>query len=280
MKDCIFTDVQNNIKMKNKTNQYILVNTDLSTNGIIAILHGIKSSIILNKNLYLLNICNNNIEENKDKLKTISQNINNEYNIDVTYYVTKGVINKTNEIIETIVKKIDPLLIIIGINNNIKMVLKLIKNSKIPIITVQEKKPLKDCYKNIVVPMDFSKEAKEKLLWAIYFSKTVGSTIHFLFAKEKDEYLLQKSEDNLVFTKKILSNYSEVKYKIHKVERGKKSVDEYAINFAKEIKSGLIIIIRNKNYFLSRPEKKIILNKEQISIMCLNRNENFYVPCV
>ena len=266
--------------MKNKANQYILVDADLSTKGIIAILHGIKLSIILNKNLYLLNICNNNIEENKDKLKTTSQNINNEYNIDVTYYVTKGEINKSNEIIETIVKKTDTLLIIIGINNNIKRVLKLIKNSKIPIITVQEKKPFKDCYKNIIVPMDFSKEAKEKLLWAIYFGKTIGSFIHFLFAKEKDEYLSQKSEDNLKFTKKILSNYPEVKYKIHKVVRGKKSIDEIAVNFAKETKSGLIIIIRKKNYLLSRPEKKIILNKEQIPIMCLNRNENFYVPCV
>ncbi len=269
--------------MKNKSNQYILVNADFSTSGTFAILHGIILSIILKKNLYLSNTCNKNIEKNNYRLRTISQNIINEYNIGVTYNVVRGKTDKLNEIIPIATglnTDIDPLLIITGINNNIKRVLKLIKNSKTPIITVQENKPYKNCYKDIVVPMDFSKEAKEKLLWAIYFGKNNNSTIHFLFAEEKDEFLSQKSESNLDFTKKILRNYPKIKYKIHRVVRGKKSIDEYAIDFTDKTKFGLIIIMRNKNYILSRPEKKIILNKEKIPIMCLNRNENFYVPCV
>lgn len=265
------------------TNQYILVNADFSTTGTIVILHGIKLSIILNKNLYLLNICNKNIEKHKDKLKIISQNIHDEYNIKVVYDVIFGKPEKLNEIksiASGLQKNVDPLLIIIGINNNIKGLLKLIKISKTPIITAQERSPSKNFYENVIVPMDFSKETKEKLLWAIYFGKNIGSSIHFLFAKEEDEYLHQKSEDNLMFTKKTLSNYPEIKYEIHKVNRGKKSIDEYALNFTKEKIPGLIIIMRNKNYLFSRPEKKIILNKEKNSIMCLNRNENFYVPCI
>ncbi|MBE9469541.1 MAG: hypothetical protein IMY72_14640 [Bacteroidetes bacterium] len=264
-------------------NQSILINADFSTSGTIAVLQGIKLSIILNKNLYLLNICNKNIEENTDKLKIISQNIHNEYNIEVAYEVIYGKpnrLNKINAIASGLEKNIDPLLVIIGINNNVKGLLKLLKNSKTPIITVQEKNPSKNLYKNIIVPMDFSKEAKEKLLWAIYFGKHIGSTIHFLFAEEKDEYLLQKSEDNLMFTKKTLSNYPEIKYKIHKVNREKKSIDEYALNYSKEVELGLTIIIRNKNYIFSRPEKKLLLNREKKPIMFLNRNENFYVPCV
>ncbi|RLD61430.1 MAG: hypothetical protein DRJ01_07895 [Bacteroidetes bacterium] len=269
--------------MKTITNQYILVNTDFSKTGTIAVLHGIKLSILLNKNLYLININNKKIGENKNKLKIISENIHNEYNIEVAYDIIPGKPEKLNEIksiASGLKKNIDPLLIIIGINNNIKGLLKLIKISKTPIISIQNKNLTKDFYNNIIVPMDFLKEAKEKLLWAIYFGKNIGSTIHFLFAEEKDEYLHQKSEDNLMFTKKTLSNYPNIKYKIHKINRGKKSIDECALIFTKEEIPGLIIIMRNKNYIFSRPEKKIILNNEKTSIMCLNRNENFYVPCI
>ncbi len=109
--------------MKNKSNQYILVNADFSTSGTFAILHGIILSIILKKNLYLSNTCNKNIEKNNYRLRTISQNIINEYNIGVTYNVVRGKTDKLNEIIPIATglnTDIDPLLIITGINNNIK----------------------------------------------------------------------------------------------------------------------------------------------------------------
>jgi nucleotide-binding universal stress UspA family protein len=73
---------------------------------------------------------------------------------------------------------------------------RIISYSTMPVIVVKtDKNP--NAYKNIVFPLDLSKESKQKMKWAIHLGKSYNSTIHVLTYKVGDEFLDNKLAANL-----------------------------------------------------------------------------------
>lgn len=153
--------------------------------------------------------------------------------------------------------------------------LKVIVSSKAPFIVVQGKPTKPQNYKNIVYPIDFKNSAKENLIWAAYMAKFYGSKFHLCYVDEADATFKRKIVQNITLAQKYLADQN-IEYEIIKLE-GKK-VDDEAVAYAKESDADMILIATTKNislqdYMLGAHEQKIIVNKEQIPVMCVNPRE-------
>lgn len=148
--------------------------------------------------------------------------------------------------------------------------LKVIVSSDIPFIVVQSP-PQKDQMENIVFPVDFRVETREKLNWVHYLSKYYKVKINIF--KRTDSALKKKVEGNIQFAKKYLQQHN-IDYSIN-TENGKDSFAKETIEFAQSKNADLVLIMTNKNmnftdYIMGPDEQSIIANSAKIPVMCIN----------
>jgi nucleotide-binding universal stress UspA family protein len=155
--------------------------------------------------------------------------------------------------------------------------LKVIVKSKAPFIVVQEPPADQNRYHNIVFPIDFRIENKEKMGMAIYMGKYFDSKIHILKSDTSDKSLKMKINRNLNFAVKYLIQ-NNIEYEIHEVSHGKMA--QHTIDFAQKINADLILIVTTKNitfadYMLGASEQYIIANSSKIPVCCVNPKTSF-----
>ncbi|GAI18925.1 unnamed protein product, partial [marine sediment metagenome] len=73
--------------------------------------------------------------------------------------------------------------------------LKVIVGSEVPFVVVQEP-PANEHFNNIVFPIDFRAETKEKLNWAVYLAKYYHTKLHIIKSKVTDAALIRKVNNN------------------------------------------------------------------------------------
>ncbi len=150
--------------------------------------------------------------------------------------------------------------------------LKVIVSSKVPFVTVQAP-PSDNSFRNIVVPVDFRKEDKEKVNWLIYLNKHFNSKIHIIKPDKSDKRLLRGVSNNILFAKKMLDKRN-VEYDIITAP-GKRSFAKETIEYAVQIKADLMVIMTTKNiglsdYIMGADEQYIIANSAGIPVMSIN----------
>jgi nucleotide-binding universal stress UspA family protein len=155
--------------------------------------------------------------------------------------------------------------------------LKVIVKSKIPFIVVQEPPADQNRYHNIVFPVDFRVENKEKMGMAIFMGKYFDSKVHILKTVTTDKGLTAKVNRNLNFAVKYLIQ-NNVEYEIHDVPNGK--LAQQTISFAQKINADLILIVTTKNitfadYVIGASEQFIIANSSKIPVCCVNPKASF-----
>lgn len=154
--------------------------------------------------------------------------------------------------------------------------LKVIVKSKVPFLVVQDKPSEKHRFTDIVFPIDFKAETREKLSWAIYMGKYFSSRIHLFKPPVTDKAIAKKINTNINFATRYLIQ-NNIEYKIHV---GKKSGNfaKETIAFAQEIDADLILIMTSKNvhmtdFIFGLPEQEIIANSSRIPVMAINPHE-------
>ncbi len=150
--------------------------------------------------------------------------------------------------------------------------LKVIVGSKIPFIVIQDPPTKKDTFKDIVFPLDYRSEAKQKLQWALFLVKYFGVKINIIIPTIKDKSLNAKLMGNVHFAEKILDKYDCV-YELNKIE-GSNSAEE-SIAFAQKVDADMILIMTTKgigltDYVLGAQEQYIIANNAKIPVMVVN----------
>jgi len=150
--------------------------------------------------------------------------------------------------------------------------LKVIVGSKIPFIVVQERPTKKEIFKDIVFPLDYRSEAKQKLQWALFLVKYFEVKINIIIPTIKDKALNTKLMGNVHFAEKILDKY-DCDYELHRIE-GSNSAEE-SIAFAKKVDADMILIMTTKgigitDYVLGAQEQYIIANTARIPVMVVN----------
>ncbi|HEY9124978.1 MAG TPA: universal stress protein, partial [Bacteroidales bacterium] len=155
--------------------------------------------------------------------------------------------------------------------------LKVLLGSKVPFIVVQDRPRTDEKLSNIVFPIDFRGENKEKLYWAIYLGKYFNSKVHLFKYPVTDPSLQKKVNINLNFAVRFLIQNS-LDYEIHTAPKGE--FGKETMKFAQEINADLILIVTSKNvsfidFIFGSREQYIIANSARIPVMVVNPRSSF-----
>jgi nucleotide-binding universal stress UspA family protein len=263
-----------------------MVTWDFSAVSYSAFKHALRLSRIVKYNIVLFHIVNepSEINDAKEKLDKVAEEIKKEYNEEVSYFVNHGKIFK--EIAEYASKEENRVNFVIMGTHGMKggqkffgsWALKVIIGSTVPFIVVQDDPPEKDRYSDIVFPIDFKSENKEKLQWAIFLGKYLNSKIHLYKSPIGDKDLQKKVNVNLNFAIRFLIQ-NNIEYEIHTAPKSG-TYQKDLLTFSKKIKADLILITTTKHitkidYIFGAKEQYLLSNTEKIPVMCVNPKSNF-----
>jgi nucleotide-binding universal stress UspA family protein len=251
-----------------------------------ALAHAVKISRMVGNEISLLHIVATGItvaahRQKKVLLQHVTEENSKKYNLTISSNIVKGSIFKA---IAEFANTKDASIVVMGTHGMKGMqkltgswALKVIVKSKVPFIVVQDPPSDQDRYHNIVFPVDFRNENKEKIKMAIFMGKYFESKIHFLVTITTDKNLLKKTNININFAIRYLLQ-NNIEYEIHEVPRG--NFAEQTIDFAQKINADLILIMTTKNitvadYVLGASEQFIIANSSKIPVCCVNPKATF-----
>jgi nucleotide-binding universal stress UspA family protein len=264
----------------------IVVPWDFSQVAANALAHAVKIGKMINNDICLLHIVDSGISPREyadvtNKLKHLVEENGARYNVPIAFHVSKGSIFTS---IADYVNEKDASLVVMGTHGIKGMqkltgswALKVIVKSKVPFIVIQDPPADQEKYHNIVFPVDFKSENKEKIKMAIFMGKYFDSKIHMLVSVSTDANILKKTKTNLNFAVKYLIQ-NNIEYEIHDMPKGK--IAEQTIDFAHKLNADLILIITTKNitfadYMLGASEQSIIANSSKIPVCCVNPKTSF-----
>ena len=265
-----------------KDNKLIIILWDFSNVSENALLHGIKIAKMANNDIRLLHIVNKGIKQkDKDKIRQkldkVVEQITSEHSINASSVILEGTIFST---ISKYATDQNANVVILGTHGMKGMqkitgswALKVIVGSEVPFIVVGDKPRDQKKIQNIVFPIDFRSENKEKVNMAIYMGKYFDSKIHILKDPLTDKTLARKINTNLNFAIKHLIQ-NNIEYNIHTIKE-KGNFAKETLKFAEQNNADLILIMTTKNinfsdYILGASEQYIIANSSKIPVMCLN----------
>ncbi|HEX2976020.1 MAG TPA: universal stress protein [Bacteroidales bacterium] len=251
-----------------------------------ALAHAAKISRMVGNEICLLHIVDPSIAasaegEKKILLKHVTDENIKKYNLNITSQIVKGSIFSA---IAEFANDKDASLVVMGTHGMKGMqkltgswALKVIVKSKVPFIVVQDPPVDQDRYHNIVFPIDFRNENKEKIKMAIFMGKYFDSKIRFLVTATTDKFLLKKTNININFAIKYLIQ-NNIEYEINEVQKG--NFAQQTIDFAQKINADLILIMTTKNitamdYVVGASEQYMIANSSKIPVCCVNPKATF-----
>ena len=270
----------------------IVVPWDFTTVAEHALAHAVKISRMVHDEICLLHIVDKAIKPNEQgqkmaALKLIANESGARFNMPIAVHISKGTIfsaiaDFVNDKDKERAKEVS--LVVMGTHGMKGMqrltgswALKVIVGSKVPFIVVQDPPNDQERYHNIVFPVDFKKENKEKIRMAIYMGKYFESKIHMLVAVSTDNSLIKKTKINLNFAIRYFIQ-NNIEYEIHEVPKG--DFAEQTLEFAQKINADLVLIVTTKNitfadYMIGASEQYIIANSSKIPVCCVNPLSSF-----
>ncbi len=152
--------------------------------------------------------------------------------------------------------------------------LRIVRESKIPVITIKGQHHRKGC-QNIILPLDLTKETKEKVVKAIEFAKRFGATIRVVSVLfTSDEFIVNRLTRQLDQVKKFIEKSAvECSAEIIKSTKGSESLAEVIIDYANKAKGDLVIIMTQQEtdyteYFIGSSAQEVI-NHSDIPVLSI-----------
>jgi nucleotide-binding universal stress UspA family protein len=264
----------------------IIVPWDFTQVAAHALEHAVKISRMLGNEICLLHIVDPGIKapaegEKSAALRQVAEENGKKFNMHIATHMAKGTI--FSGIAEYANDK-DASLVVMGTHGMKGMqkltgswALKVIVKSKVPFIVVQEPPADQERYHNIVLPMDFRNENKEKIRIAIIMGKYFDSKIHMLVSQTGDKNLTKKTNVNINFAIKYLIQ-NNIQYEMHEVPKG--NFAQQTIDFCEKMNADMIVIMTTKNitvadYVIGASEQYMIANSSKIPVCCVNPKSSF-----
>jgi nucleotide-binding universal stress UspA family protein len=264
----------------------ILVTWDFSEVSVNAFKYALNIAKVVESDIQLLNIVKPNepeiLKSAEEKLSKEAAILKEKYKWDISSLVLEGSIFTA---ISNYAKKDAVHMVVMG-THGIKgmqkyfgsFALRVMVGSEVPFIVIQGKAALLERFSNIVFPVDFKSENKEKLQWAIFLCKYFNSKVLLYKMPVKDKSLVKKMNTNLNFAVRFLIQ-NNIEFEIHTAS-GKGNFGKQSLDFARESKADLILITTTKHitifdYLFGAPEQYIIANASGIPVMCVNPRASF-----
>ncbi len=258
----------------------ILVPTDFTKVAESAINHALEIAETINGEVFLLHVIakQSEVHDAKAKLEEEAERARKISNIPIHTTVRIG--NIFDDIGDA-ASELDAELILMGTHGmkGLQFItgshaLKVITHSVVPFIVVQEGGGVAHGYNNIVVPLDLSKETKQKLELAANMAKYFNSKIHLITPKETDEFLHNQLDRNLHYAENYMAEHG-INFTATIGEEKSGNFYKEIIRFAKDKNADLITIMNLGGASLmgmlgSSYEQNMITNEEKIPVMCVN----------
>jgi nucleotide-binding universal stress UspA family protein len=264
----------------------LLVTWDFTRMSENALLHAIKISHTVESKIRLVHVIKPGEQQIRldaeEKMKKEISRIKDEYKLSCESVILEGNLFSA---ITVYLRDCDAIMVIMGTHGMRGLqkyfgshALKVIVGSEVPYIVVHDKPVNMERYSNIVFPIDFKSENKEKLQWAIYLGKYFNSKVHLFKAPVTDTSLVKKVNVNLNFAIRFLIQ-NNLDYEIHTAKKSNNFGKEI-IAFGKEVNADLILITTTKHisfldYLFGASEQYIIDNPSGIPVMCINPKATF-----
>lgn len=203
-----------------------------------------------------------------DKLSVYASNLSNEYGLKVSYEIRYG--KPYQEICDYAQEK-DATLVVMGSNKygGLKRFigsnsLRVVRQSTIPVITIKGKSHKKGC-ERILLPLDLTKETREKVARALEFAKAYGAEIHIVSVNENDTFEKSALERQMNQVKNYLMDHGIKVVDRFLVKKG--SVAQTVMNYGMENDIDLIMIMTQQeqnitDLFIGSQAQEIINNSE------------------
>lgn len=156
--------------------------------------------------------------------------------------------------------------------------LRVITNSSVPFIVVQERLIKDDGYRDIVVPMDLHKESRHKLTLVADMAQYFKSRVHLVVPKETDEFLHHQLENHLKFANSYLKERG-VEHTSVILDTDSDEFVKGLIRYAVKVDADLIAIVNmlQNSIFgvLGVPnEQEVITNEPMVPVLTMNPLNN------
>lgn len=155
---------------------------------------------------------------------------------------------------------------------------RVINYAKVPVVVVKEKS-IGNGYEKIVLPIDLTRESRQKVRWAVHVAKKFHSTIHVIYENTTNEEFRNRIHAVINQTQDILDTNG-AKYILRGLEEDKypDSFAEDTLAYANEIDADLIMIMSQQEkgfneFLLGSYAQQIVNNGGRIPIMCINSND-------
>lgn len=256
----------------------ILVPYDFSDIAMNAVAHAVVLSKVLDTSITLLHIVKkeSEVKEMEQQIKEEAQKINETHNILPNVLVREGSIFHSITQVAHELECVMVVMITHGMKGLQKLTgswaLKVIVGSKIPFLVVQEPPHFSDI-KNIVFPVDFKSENKEKLKWVQFLTKYFPSKILLFSATTKDGVVDPRTKANLVFCKSFLEE-RKIDYELV-LSKNTSTFSQETLEFAQSRNADFIIIMTTRDiafhdYVLGAQEQYLIANSAKIPVLVIN----------
>ena len=213
-------------------------------------------------------------KEIQNKLDELAAKVGKKHTIKINTVIAKGRIY--NKILKT-ADKISAKLIIMGTNGMAKGLkkrfigsnaYKVVREAECPVITIKGQHPREGC-KNILLPIDLTKESREKVKNAIELGTLYGAAIHVvsvLYSRDKDAaFRLGKQVEQV--KKFIQAAGVKCTIEIIPATKGKKTLAQAIITYANIIDADLIMLMtqqegQKKPLFIGSTAQEMINNSD------------------
>jgi len=260
------------------TQNTILVPIDSTEQTIIALSQSYNLAKLTNSRIVLLSVDEGNSKNIQKRLDELAKEAHAKSGMPVETMIRKG---NVYEEINKVADVLNPLFVIIGLSSKISLskvvgqnAFRMVRESKHPVITIRGKEHRNGC-KNILVPLDLTKETREKVDKAIEIAKIFGADIRVVSVlSQKDE----ESENKLIsYSNQVWRHIKEegVRATIKTVRGG--DIPKIVLDYAHEVEADLILIMSKdklnlKEFFIGTTAQQII-NKSDIPVLSLRPRE-------
>jgi nucleotide-binding universal stress UspA family protein len=234
----------------------ILVPIDFSEQSHVALGQSYNLAKFTGSTVVLLHVDEGKDKDAKKKLDKLAEEVLVKSGLHTQIMIVKG--NVYKEILKA-AEQLSAIAIVTGYSSS-SVVMKLLKRSPCPLITIKGKDHHNGC-KNIVLPLDLSKETREKVTKAIEFAKFFNSTIRVISVRLIAD---RKHENKLIAyshqVQKFIKNKS-VPCTIKTLEGN--DIAKLVIDYANEEMADLIMIMSQqelslKELFVGTTAQKIV----------------------
>jgi nucleotide-binding universal stress UspA family protein len=151
---------------------------------------------------------------------------------------------------------------------------RVIQTAPCPVVVIKSK-PSKEGYKNIVLPLDLTKETKQKVNFAAQVAVYCNATVHIISMVDNDEFLKRRLQNNLIQVENYLKS-KEIKTTSTMLDIDSSNFAMQMLAWAEGKNADLVVIMTQSersfgDYFFGTYAQQIV-NKSSIPVMTIRPN--------